>query len=84
MVLDNEFLGALQRFTHEFRITEETIGLEIGALEYEVLVPSFVRSQLLTKKGEEVTIRIPSGERTYEVLEVRTLHDLAADDTERA
>ena len=35
------------------------------------------------KKGEEVTIRVPSGERTYEVLEVRTLHDLAEDDTER-
>ena len=35
------------------------------------------------KKGEEVTIRIPSGERTYEVLEVRTLHDLGEDDTER-
>jgi trimethylamine--corrinoid protein Co-methyltransferase len=28
MVLDNEFLGALQRFTHEFQITEETIGLK--------------------------------------------------------
>jgi len=28
MILDNEFLGALQRFAHEFQITEESIGLE--------------------------------------------------------
>ncbi|MBL7201143.1 MAG: trimethylamine methyltransferase family protein [Anaerolineae bacterium] len=28
MVLDNEFLGALKRFVHEFQITQETIGLE--------------------------------------------------------
>jgi len=33
MILDNEFLGALQRFAHEFPVTEEAIGLEtiIGA-----------------------------------------------------
>ncbi len=28
MILDDEFLSALKRFTHEFQITEETIGLE--------------------------------------------------------
>jgi len=27
MILDDEFLGALQRFVHEFQVTEETIGL---------------------------------------------------------
>lgn len=29
MVLDNEFLSALTRFTHEFQINEETIGLDM-------------------------------------------------------
>ncbi len=28
MILDNEFLSALQRLTHEFQITEEAIGLK--------------------------------------------------------
>jgi trimethylamine--corrinoid protein Co-methyltransferase len=28
MILDNEFLSALQRLTHEFQITDEAIGLE--------------------------------------------------------
>jgi len=28
MILDNEFLSALQRFAHEFQITEDAIGLE--------------------------------------------------------
>jgi trimethylamine--corrinoid protein Co-methyltransferase len=28
MILDNELIGALQRFTHEFEVSEETIGLE--------------------------------------------------------
>ena len=28
MILDNEFLSALQRFTHPFQVTEESIGLE--------------------------------------------------------
>ena len=28
MILDNELIGALKRFTHEFEISEESIGLE--------------------------------------------------------
>jgi trimethylamine:corrinoid methyltransferase-like protein len=28
MILDNEWMGALKHFTHEFEISEETIGLE--------------------------------------------------------
>jgi trimethylamine--corrinoid protein Co-methyltransferase len=28
MILDNEFISALQRFVHEFEITEEAIGLD--------------------------------------------------------
>jgi trimethylamine--corrinoid protein Co-methyltransferase len=28
MILDNEFMGALGRYTHEFEISEETIGLD--------------------------------------------------------
>ena len=31
------------------------------------------------RAGDEVSIRIPSGERTYEVLALKTLHDLEAD-----
>jgi trimethylamine--corrinoid protein Co-methyltransferase len=28
MILDNEFMGALERYTHEFEISAETIGLD--------------------------------------------------------
>ena len=38
------------------RVLDEEIRLQVGPLEYQVLVPEFVRRPLQTKVGEEVTL----------------------------
>jgi Holliday junction DNA helicase RuvA len=38
------------------RVLDEEVRLQAGALEYQVLVPEFVRRQLQTRLGEEVTL----------------------------
>jgi len=38
------------------RVLDESLRLQVGALEYEVLLPEFVRRQLQGKLGEELTL----------------------------
>jgi Holliday junction DNA helicase RuvA len=38
------------------RVLEEEVRLQVGALEYQVLVPEFVRRNLQTKLGQEVSL----------------------------
>jgi Holliday junction DNA helicase RuvA len=38
------------------RVLDEEIRLQVGPLEYQVLVPEFVRRQVQTKSGQEVTL----------------------------
>jgi Holliday junction DNA helicase RuvA len=38
------------------RVLDEEVRLMVGALEYQVLVPEFVRRQLQVRVGEEVTL----------------------------
>jgi Holliday junction DNA helicase RuvA len=38
------------------RVLEEEVRLQVGALEYQVLVPEFVRRTLQTSVGKEVTL----------------------------
>jgi Holliday junction DNA helicase RuvA len=38
------------------RVLDEEIRLQIGPLEYQVLVPDFVRRQLQNKAGQEITL----------------------------
>jgi Holliday junction DNA helicase RuvA len=38
------------------RVLDEEVRLQVGALEYQVLVPEFVRRQVQTRVGQEVTL----------------------------
>ena len=38
------------------RVLDEEVRLQVGPLEYQVLVPEFVRRQMQTRLGEEVTL----------------------------
>jgi Holliday junction DNA helicase RuvA len=38
------------------RVLDDEIRLQVGALEYQVLVPEFVRRSLQMKQGEEITL----------------------------
>ena len=38
------------------RVLDEEVRLQVGALEYQVLVPDFVRRQLQDKHGREITL----------------------------
>jgi Holliday junction DNA helicase RuvA len=38
------------------RVLDEAVRIQAGAFEYEVLVPEFVRRQLQTRVGQEVTL----------------------------
>jgi Holliday junction DNA helicase RuvA len=38
------------------RVLDEEVRVQVGALEYQVLVPEFVRRQLQTKTGQEITL----------------------------
>src|SRR5205085_6358295 len=38
------------------RVLDEEVRLQVGALEYQVLIPEFVRRQVQTKVGQEVTL----------------------------
>jgi holliday junction DNA helicase RuvA len=38
------------------RVLDEEVRLQVGALEYQVLVPEFVRRNLQSKLGQEVTL----------------------------
>lgn len=38
------------------RVLDEEIRLQVGALEYQVLVPEFVRRQLQMRTGEDITL----------------------------
>src|SRR5438105_14859699 len=38
------------------RVLDDELRLKVGALEYQVLVPEFVRRQLQTRIGQEVTL----------------------------
>ena len=38
------------------RVLEEEVRLQVGALEYQVLVPEFVRRQLQAQTGEEIML----------------------------
>ena len=38
------------------RVLDESVRLQVGALEYEVLLPEFVRRQVQGKLGEELTL----------------------------
>lgn len=38
------------------RVLDEEVRLQVGALEYQVLVPEFIRRNLQTKLGQEVTL----------------------------
>lgn len=38
------------------RVLDEELRVQVGALEYQVLVPEFVRRTMQTKVGEEVTL----------------------------
>lgn len=41
---------------HLNRVLDEEIRLQVGPLEYQVLVPEFVRRQIQTKTGHELTL----------------------------
>ena len=38
------------------RVLDEEVRLQVGPLEYQVLVPEFIRRQLQTRTGQEVTL----------------------------
>jgi Holliday junction DNA helicase RuvA len=38
------------------QVLDEEVRLQVGALEYQVLVPEFVRRQLQTRIGQEITL----------------------------
>jgi Holliday junction DNA helicase RuvA len=38
------------------RVLDEEVRLQVGALEYQVLVPEFVRRQLQVRTGQEITL----------------------------
>jgi holliday junction DNA helicase RuvA len=38
------------------RVLDEEVRVQVGALEYQVLVPEFVRRQVQTRTGQEVTL----------------------------
>ena len=38
------------------RVLDEEVRLQVGPLEYQVLVPEFVRRQLQTRAGQEITL----------------------------
>src|SRR5437764_4814736 len=38
------------------RVLDEEVRLQVGALEYQVLVPEFVRRQMQTRLGQDVTL----------------------------
>jgi Holliday junction DNA helicase RuvA len=38
------------------RVLDEEVRLQVGALEYQVLVPEFVRRQVQTRSGQDVTL----------------------------
>jgi Holliday junction DNA helicase RuvA len=38
------------------RVLEDEVRLEVGAFEYQVLVPEFIRRQLQTRVGQEVSL----------------------------
>src|ERR1700756_5695303 len=38
------------------RVLDEEVRLQVGPLEYQVLVPEFVRRQVQTRLGQEVTL----------------------------
>jgi Holliday junction DNA helicase RuvA len=38
------------------RVLDEEVRLQVGLLEYQVLVPDFVRRQLQTRHGQEITL----------------------------
>jgi Holliday junction DNA helicase RuvA len=40
------------------RILDEEARLQVGAFEYQILVPEFVRRQIQTRNGQEVTFHI--------------------------
>ncbi len=40
------------------RVLDEEIRLQVGPFEYQVLVPEFVRRQIQTRTGEEITFHI--------------------------
>lgn len=40
------------------RILDESVRLEVGPLEYEILVPALVRQSLTNRLGEEITLHV--------------------------
>src|SRR5262245_50136151 len=38
------------------RVLDEEVRLQVGPLEYQVLIPDFVRRQLQTRLGDEVSL----------------------------
>src|SRR5439155_347710 len=38
------------------RVLDEEVRLQVGPLEYQVLIPEFVRRQVQTRVGQEVTL----------------------------
>ena len=38
------------------RVLDEEARVQVGPVEYQVLVPEFVRRQLQTRLGEEITL----------------------------
>ena len=40
------------------RVLDEDVRLQVGPFEYQVLVPEFVRRQLQTRGGQEVTLHV--------------------------
>jgi holliday junction DNA helicase RuvA len=40
------------------RVLDEEVRLQVGAFEYQVLVPEFVRRQVQTRNGQEMTLHL--------------------------
>lgn len=40
------------------RVLDESVRLQVGAMEYEVLVPALVRQNLIPRVGEEVSLHV--------------------------
>ena len=54
---------------------------EVNAAEGRISVSSPIGQALLNKEvGAEVEVRAPSGTRTYEIIDLTTIHDKQADD----
>src|SRR5580704_18875904 len=50
-------VGMITRMTGVLnRVLDEEVRLQVGPLEYQVLVPEFVRRQVQTRVGQEVTL----------------------------